>query len=41
MPPYPLANFGIQMYYQNKPRFNVVYCRDNLTKKGWDTYNKS
>ena len=32
MPPHPLTNFEIQKYYQNKPRFNVVYSRDNLPK---------
>ena len=25
-----LINFEIQKYYQNKPRFNGVYSRDNL-----------
>ena len=32
MPPHPLTNFGIQKYYQNEPRFNGVYSRDNLTE---------
>ena len=32
MPPYPLTNFEIQKYYQNKPRFNGVHSRDNLPK---------
>ena len=32
MPPYPLTNFEIQKYYQNEPRFNGVYTRDNLQK---------
>ena len=32
MPPHPLTNFKIQKYYQNQPRFNGVYSRDNLTK---------
>ena len=31
MPPRPLTNFDIQKY-QNKPRFNGVYSRDNLPK---------
>ena len=31
MPPHPLTNFEIQNY-QNEPRFNRVYSRDNLTK---------
>ena len=32
MLPHPLTNFEIQKYYQNEPRFNGVYSRDNLTK---------
>ena len=28
-----LTNFEIQNYYQNEPRFNGVYSRDNLTNK--------
>ena len=30
LPPYPLTNFEIQEYYQNEPRFNGVFSRDNL-----------
>ena len=30
MLPYPLTNFEIQKYYQNEPRFNGAYSRDNL-----------
>ena len=30
--PYPLTNFEIQKYYQNEPRFNGVYSRENLPK---------
>ena len=30
MPPHPLNNFEIQKYYQNEPRFNGVFSRDNL-----------
>ena len=33
MPPHPLPNFEIQKYYQNQPRFNGVYSRDNLSDK--------
>ena len=33
MTPHPLTNFEIQAYYQNEPRFNGVYSRDNLTDK--------
>ena len=32
MPSNPLTNFEIQKYYQNEPRFNGVYSRDNLTE---------
>ena len=30
---HPLNNFEIQKYYQNEPRFNGVYSRDNLPDK--------
>ena len=33
LPPHPLTNFEIQKYYENEPRFNVVFSRDNLPKK--------
>ena len=32
MPPHPLTNFEIQKYYQNKPKFNGVYSRNNFLK---------
>ena len=32
MPPHLLTNFEIQKYYQNEPKFNVVYSRSNLSK---------
>ena len=32
MAPYPLTNFEIQKYHQNKPNFNGVYSRNNLSK---------
>ena len=32
MPPHPLTNFEIQKYYQNEPKFNGVYSRDNLSE---------
>ena len=32
MPSHFLANFRIQKYYQNEPKFNGVYSRDNLPK---------
>ena len=43
MPPHPLTNFEIQKYYQNEPRFNGVYSRNNLPKKKkrWSICNKS
>ena len=30
LPALPLTNFEIQEYYQNEPRFNGVFSRDNL-----------
>ena len=30
LPLHPLTNFEIQEYYQNEPRFNGVFSRDNL-----------
>ena len=35
MPPHPLTNFEIQKYYQNEPRFNSVYSRDNLPERSF------
>ena len=32
MPLHTLTNFEIQKYYQNKPKFNDVYSRNNLPK---------
>ena len=32
IPPYPLISFKIQKYYQNQPKFNLVYSRNNLPK---------
>ena len=32
MLPHPLKNFEIQRYYQNEPRFNGVFPRNNLPK---------
>ena len=32
MLPHPLINFETQKHYQNEPRFNGVYSRDNLPK---------
>ena len=30
MPPHSLTNFEIQNYYQNEPKFNGIYSRNNL-----------
>ena len=32
MPPHPLNNFEIQNYYENEPKLNDVYSRNNLPK---------
>ena len=32
IPAHLLTNFEIKNYYENEPRFNGVYCRDNLPK---------
>ena len=36
MPPHPLTNFEIQKYYQNEPRFNGVFSRNNVPRKTKD-----
>ena len=33
MPPHPSTNFEIQNFYQNEPRFNGVFSRNNLPEK--------
>ena len=38
MPPNPSTYFEIQKYYQNEPRFNGVYSRDNLPKTKDEAY---
>ena len=36
MSPHPLTNIKIQIYYQNEPKFNGFYSRNNLSKiKNW------
>ena len=30
IPPHPLTNFEVKIYYQNEPKFNGVYSRDNF-----------
>ena len=32
MLPHPLTNFEIEEYYENEPRFNRIYSRDNSPK---------
>ena len=32
MPHHPLTNFEIKKYYQNEPKFNGAYSRNNLSK---------
>ena len=38
MPPHALTNFEIQKYYQNEPKFNGVYSRNDVLKKKDVTY---
>ena len=32
MPPHSIFSFQLQKYYQNEPKLNGVYSRDNLPK---------
>ena len=38
MRPHSLTNFEIQKYYQNEPKFNGVYLRNNLPKIKDESY---
>ena len=38
MPLHPLTNFEIQKYYQNEPKFNGVFSRNDLSKIKDGTY---
>ena len=38
MPSHPLTSFEIQKHYQNEPKFNGVYSRNNLSKIKGGTY---
>ena len=38
MPSHPLTSFEIQKHYQNEPKFNGVYSRNNLPKIKGGTY---
>ena len=40
MLPHPLTCFEIQINYQNKPEFNGVYSRNNLSKIKNEAYVK-
>ena len=33
MPPHPLTNFEIHKYYENEPRFNGLFSRNNIHQK--------
>ena len=33
MPTHPLNHFETQKYYQNKPKFNAIYSRNDLSKR--------
>ena len=39
--PHPLTKFEIQEYYQNEPRFNGVFSRDNLPNNNNDNNNNN
>ena len=41
MPSHPLTSFEIQKYYQNEPKFNGVYSKNNLPKIKDGTYVKN
>ena len=42
MQPNSSTNFEIPKYYQNEPKVNGEYSRNNLPKiKGWDIYDMS
>ena len=32
MSPHSLTNFEIQKYYQNEPKFNGIYSRNNIPR---------
>ena len=41
MPPHPLTNFEIQKYYQEEPKFDGVYSRNNLPTVKDEAYVKN
>ena len=38
MSPHPLTDFEKQKFYQNHPKFNGVYSRNNLSKTNDGVY---
>ena len=38
MLPYPLTDFEIQKFYENEPKLNGIYSRNNLSKIKDGTY---
>ena len=38
MPPHPSTDFEIRNYYQNKPKTDGVYSRNNLSKIKYEAY---
>ena len=38
MPPYPENSFEIPKYYQNEPKCNGVYSRNNLPNIKYEAY---
>ena len=42
MPPHPLTKFEIRKHYENEPKLEGVYSRNNISKiKNGGIYNKS
>ena len=39
--PHTLTNFEVQEYYQNEPRFNGVFSRDNLPNNNNNNNNNN
>ena len=35
---HPLTNFEVQKYYQNEPKFNGVYSKNNLAEIKYEAY---
>ena len=41
MLPHPLSSFEIQRFYQNEPKYNGVYSRNDLPKNKFGAYAKN